>query len=396
MIVRKITEAEEARADELFAIAFEQALDRTRTPDPEGPRRAVQWAAFGPDGEMMSTFCVTRFTVNFDGGAFRMGGIGGVATLPQYRRKGGIRACFQAALPDLYQEGFGFSYLYPFSTAYYRKFGYENCVQKWHTTIDLGLLRPEEVDGTFRLAEKGTPLVEAVRAVDQLWESRYNMMVQHGESDYDWLREPDPAASQTFCYVYFSSAGEPKAYIVFQKQDQPDGRNLVCRSFRFADREGFAGLTHVLKSLAADHRLAKFELPAEPSMQYLMPEWSLGAAQWRIQPAGMVRVVNVEKVLRRARYIGDGSVTLRILDGIIPENDRCFSVRFSGSIAERVEATDAPPDAVLDVSAFSALICGVCDFAGAAEWFKGVQIRNQAAPLDRVFYRKPLMIADYF
>ena len=123
MIVRKITKAEEARADELFAIAFEQALDRTKTPAPEESGRAVQWAAFGPDGQMMSTLCVTGFTVNFDGGSYRMGGVGGVATLPQYRRQGGIRACFQAALPDLYQEGFCFSYLYPFSTAYYRRSG---------------------------------------------------------------------------------------------------------------------------------------------------------------------------------------------------------------------------------------------------------------------------------
>ena len=396
MIVRKITQAEEARADELFAIAFEQALDRTKTPPQEEPGRAVRWAAFGPDGQMMSTFCVTGFTVNFDGGAYRMGGIGGVATLPQYRRQGGIRACFQAALPALYQEGFCFSYLYPFSTAYYRKFGYENCVQKWHATRDLGLLRPEETGGSFRLAESGTPLAEAVRAIDQLWESRYNMMVRHGGSACDWLAAPDPAASQTFCYVYFSSAGAPKSYVVFQKQDQPDGRNLVCRSFRFADREGYMGLMHILKSLSSDHRLAKFELPAEPSMQYLAPEWSLGAAQWRIQPAGMVRAVNVEQALRGARYIGDGSVTLRILDGIIPENDRCFSVRFSGGAAEQVEITEAPPDAVLDISAFSALICGVCDFSGAAAWFNGIQIQNQDAPLDRVFYRKPLMIADYF
>lgn len=396
MIARQITQAEEARADELFAVAFEQPLDRAQAPTPREFAFAGRWAAFGEAGQMMSTFSVTDFTVNFDGGAYRMGGIGGVATLPQYRRQGGIRACFQAALPALYQNGFCFSYLYPFSTAYYRKFGYENCVQKWAVTMDLGLLRPEKADGHFRLAESGTPLAEAVRVIDQKWETCYNMMVRHRERAYDWLTQPDPAASQMFCYVYFSAAGAPRAYVVFQKQDQPDGRNLVCRNFRFLDREGYMGLTHVLKSLSADHRLAKFELPAEPAMQYLLPEWSLGAVQWRVQPAGMVRVVHVEQALRGARYFGEGSITLRILDPLIPENDRCFLVRFSGGAAERVEVTEGPPDAVLDISAFSALICGVCDFSGAAAWMPGVRVLNRDARLDQVFYRKPLMIADYF
>ena len=80
---------------------------------------------------MMSTFTVSDFTVQFDGSPCQLGGIGGVATLPQYRRRGGIRACFREALPDMYGSGYDFSYLYPFSTAYYRKFGYENCVQKY-------------------------------------------------------------------------------------------------------------------------------------------------------------------------------------------------------------------------------------------------------------------------
>ena len=109
MIVRKTALEEARRVNELFAICFE--MPYTNCPaDPEKDD-ATHWAAFDEDGEMMSTFTVSDFTVQFDGSPCKMGGIGGVATLPQYRRRGGIRACFREALPDMYGSGYDFSYL---------------------------------------------------------------------------------------------------------------------------------------------------------------------------------------------------------------------------------------------------------------------------------------------
>lgn len=395
MIVRRTRPEEVPRANELFAIAFEQPMEREATarPDGEGVRR---WSAFdGGTGEMMSTFTITDFTVRFDGHACKMGGIGGVATLPQYRRRGGVRGCFQAALPDMYASGYDFSYLYPFSTAYYRKFGYECCVRKLFFSVHLGLLAPPEFHGTFRLAEAGNPMTEAIRAVDACWEGKYNMMVQHRRSDYQWTEKQDPAVRQGFTYVCFAPDKTPKAYASFTKEDQDGGRNLVCSRFCFTDREGFSGLMNLFKSLSADHALVKFSLPASEAMEHLFPEWSMGAAACSLQPAGMVRAVNVKSVLEKAAYAGSGSAVLRVRDPQIPENDRTFSLRFSQGKAVSVEETREEADAVLSIAAFSALIAGVCDFRDAAEWMDGLEVRRPAA-LPQVFYRKPLMIADYF
>lgn len=395
MIVRRTRPEEVPRANKLFAIAFEQPMEREAAarPDGEGVRR---WSAFdGGTGEMMSTFTITDFTVRFDGHACKMGGVGGVATLPQYRRRGGVRGCFQAALPDMYASGYDFSYLYPFSTAYYRKFGYECCVRKLFFSVRLGLLAPPEFHGTLRLAEAGNPMTEAIRAVDACWEGKYNMMVQHRRADYQWTEKQDPAVRQGFTYVCFAPDKTPKAYASFTKEDQDGGRNLVCSRFCFTDREGFSGLMNLFKSLSADHALVKFSLPASEAMEHLFPEWSMGAAACSLQPAGMVRAVNVKSVLEKAAYAGSGSAVLRVRDPQIPENDRTFSLRFSQGKAVSVEETREEADAVLSIAAFSALIAGVCDFRDAAEWMDGLEVRRPAA-LPQVFYRKPLMIADYF
>lgn len=393
MNVRLLRSEELPRTEELFALAFEIAMERK--PDAQ-PDEALHWAAFDDDGEMMSTLTVTDFTVQFDSNACRMGGIGGVATLPQYRRRGGIRGCFTAFLPELFKRGYDFSYLYPFSSRFYRQFGYENCVQKQHVTVDLSLLRREEIGGSYRLAETNRDLSADVRAVDAVWESSCNMMVHHDDEFYSWVRKQDPAVKQEFCFVWYRPDGTPGAYTVYRKENQSDGRNLVCSKFRYLDRAGFRALLNLFQSLAADHRYVKFLLPEKAALRHLFPEWSLGAVSWQIRPAGMVRVIRAQDVLQKAQYIGSGAVALELHDAMIPQNNGCFTVCFADGKALYVEKTEAEPDVKMDITAFSALISGTCDFRDAAEWMDGITLLNPAAPLDRVFYRKNLFLEDYF
>lgn len=395
MIVRKTRPEEYRRVNEIFAICFETPYSNCPI-DPDNDD-CIHWAAYDEDGQMMSSFTIPDYTVYFDGSSCKMAGIGGVSTLPQYRRRGGIRACFEAALPEMYADGYDFSYLYPFSTTYYRKFGYECCVQKYGWEVDLGLLNPPKIEGHFLLAEKTRPLSEAVQAVDRVWEQYFNMMVRHESKNYQRVLESDPAVKQEFTYVWFDAANNPKAYTTFKTASQNDGRNILCSRFCFADKEGFYGLMQLFKSLSADHRLVKFQTPALPSLQYLMPEWSLGAAKWQVfANGGMVRVINVQNVLEKARYIGSGKVILELRDPQISQNNGCFAVEFANGAAVSVAPTTDTPDAVLTIPTFSALIAGVWDFEEAKHTIPGLEVRKNSETLRQVFYRKPLMIVDGF
>lgn len=394
MIARIPDAAERRRMDELFSIAFETPLSPSAKETKDDAARVHPWAAFDDSGEMVSCLTVTDLPVHFDGAACRMGG---VATLPQYRRQGGIRACFDAALADMYRRQFDFSYLFPFSTAYYRQFGYECCVQKYAWTVDLGLLSVPDSGGTVHLAEVSCPLTDAIRTIESAWAERFNMSVLHPPEDYLRTPAPEPAVKQQFTYVYFDPLGAPSACTTFRKADEPDGRNLVCSRFFFLDRNGFYGLMGLFKKLAADHRYVKFSTPALPAMQYLLPEWNMGAASWQVlHNAGMVRVINVESILKKARYIGSGAAVLEIMDRQLPQNNGRFALLFCGGRAVSVERTAAEPDAVLTVNALSALIAGVCELPEASRWMPGLEIKKPNASLDRIFYRKPLMITDYF
>lgn len=393
MIVRKTTKEEASAVNALFSVAFETGPENG--PAQEGDDNICHWGAFSDEGELMSSLSLTPFTTFFDGSACPMAGVGAVGTLPPYRRRGGVAACFAKALPQLHADGVHFSYLFPFSTAFYRRFGYESCVMRRLCSVELNQLKVRQI-GSFRLATKQWPMAEDIRAVDRRWEARWNMEVIHGDEDYDWLEKLDPLATREYLYVCYDETGTPIGYTAFHTAQENDGRNLICSRFRFVDKAGFLALLSTFKSLAADHRFAKFKLPSDPALPYLLDEWSLGAASFSLQPAGMVRVVNVKEVLLRAAYRGSGELSLEIRDPIILQNHGVFSLRFADGRAVSVERTEEKPDAVLDISAFSALIAGVCDFAGAREWMDGIQINNPHAPFDCVFYRKDLMISEYF
>lgn len=335
---------------------------------------------------------VTDCTVHFDGSRSPMAAFGGVNTLPPYRRRGCIRRCFEEILPQLHAEGCELSYLYPFSTSYYLQFGYERCVQLIRAEVDLLQLKLPAPSGYFRLAEQRNPLLAAVQTVDRVWEQTFNMMVCRKEEHYRWLLASNPAVKQEFTYVCFNDTGVPKGYTTFRVDDK---QNLNCSRFVFTDREGFLGLLQIFKSLAADHRYVSFSMPAVNAMQYMLPEWNLGAADWKLLPHGMVRVIHAKKVLEKARYKGCGRVVLQIEDPMVYGNNRCFAVSFADGTALCAEETQEAPNAVLSIGAFSALITGVWDLADA-QWLEGIQIKNPAAPLSQVFYKKPLMITDLF
>ena len=409
MIVRPIREGEYKRCQELCALAFEYAMkDADRTPEEalaavrERPasRQDIhwhsQWAAFADDdATMLSTMTVIPYRATFDGHDVLMTGIGGVATLPQYRRMGGIRGCFEHALLQMVGDGAVLSYLYPFSTAFYRRFGYElGCTaNRWK--IALRSVPKLAVDGTWRLLERGAALRSAIEAIDQVWQARYNCMVRCENIEYTWIAQANPFADRSYTYVYFRSSGEPAGYLTCRPVMDEGNRTLECTRMAFDGPEGLRGLLALLKTMEADHSHAVMTLPEDVQLGGVLPEWSFGDVQCQRAWKGMARVVNVQRALELARMRGEGSLVLELSDAQIPANNGRFRVRFAPDMQSAVERTQASPDVILGIQDFSRLILGGCD-AADIRWLPQVKLLCPPEQAAQVFYRKPLFISQYF
>ena len=284
MIVRKIKPEELKRTLELFAIAFEFGNDLDKSAEevfneiskePKSREDAFwgeRWAAFEDDDRtMMSYFIDQPFPVHFDGRIYTMTGIGGVATLPQYRKCGGIRGCFEAALPAMYRDGVAFSYLYPFSTAYYRKFGYEMGCERLQYHVRLNSLKPFGVSGNCSLVEPDNLMLDEIKQIYRVWQDKYNMMIANEDYEFAWVGKSNPVKDQVFTYVYRSGEGTPMGYMSVKQVNESDGRNLSCSRFVFTCAEGLKGLLNLLLSLGSDHAHVTFEAPADTDLTYTRP-----------------------------------------------------------------------------------------------------------------------------
>ncbi|MBE5802534.1 MAG: GNAT family N-acetyltransferase [Clostridiales bacterium] len=409
MIVRKIKPEEFQRVQQFCSLAFEYPYNgshkgsmtafREMQSHP-GSRQDLfwdsQWAAFQDDDRtMMSTFTVVPYTIHFDGHSARMAGIGGVATLPQYRRNGGVRACFESALPDMYESGYVFSYLYPFSTAFYRRFGYELGCDRIKYELDLNGITPVPQEGHCLLLEPGYDLTAQIKQVDQTWQQRYNMMVLREDIEYRWVKKADPFASLEYTYVYVAKDGTPKGYMTYKPNKESSERTLECSRFCFTDAEGFRGLLNLLLSLRTDHGIASLHLPVDVDLSTLLPEWSLGVIKRTLQSFGMVRVVNVEEALRMARASGDGQLTLAITDEQIRQNNDTFAVSYANGKVVNVQRTNEKPDIEMTIQAFSRMLAGRCKI-DAYPLLEDFTLHCSADEASQLFFQKPMYICQYF
>lgn len=394
MIVRRITAGERRRAEELFSIAFE-------TPWQEEAYPTEKYAAFLDDNETMtSCLSILPFSVCFDGETVKMAGIGGVSSLPQYRRTGGIRGCFEKMLPKLHQEGYMLSMLYPFSTNYYRQFGYEVWARGARYELDLSHIPKMPREGWSLLVDSSNreKCLGDIRLLTKGWERRYNGMVELTEREYAFVTDADPYRKQEFVYIHYDAQGVPAGYMVCRKEKDGYEQRLVCSRFVFRNREGIQGLLTLAKSMQADHRSIVFTLPTSIQLDPLIDEWSLGAFGRSDASLGMVRVVNVEAALKAARYRGSGRLSIEISDGQIAENNGVFTVCFEEGKAVSVVCGSVEKTAIrMEISEFSRFLMGAANVSALA-YSRRVSDCSQEdmGLLGQIFYEKPCFLTEYF
>lgn len=410
MIVRKIRPEEFKRIQQFCSLAFEYAMDEPNLSaadtlekimkEPESRQDLFwqsQWAAFEDDDRtMMSTFTAIPYHANFDGHSVKMMGIGGVATLPEFRRRGGVRGCFEHALPDMYAQGYALSYLYPFSTAFYRKFGYELGCERNLWKIRLSAVPKFEVDGTFHLLEPEKNLKADIRQVYDAFASRYNCMTLDEDIEYLWVDKANPFRDKEYTYVYRAADGTPKGIVSYKPIMDEGDRALDCsRHFWFADVEGFKALLVLLCRLQADHSHILVNLPDDVKLDALVPEWSFDNLKRNRYCHGMVRVIDAVQVLKLAKMQGSGELVIELSDHQIEQNNGRFHVVFENGVTLSVERTENEADVSMPITEFSRLICGKHEVSEWA-WLPEVKCFCDPQKAAKVFYAKPMFITRYF
>lgn len=405
MLVRKLRPEEFWQARLVQAVAFEESFDLAKekekcnagsfSEDTDYEKNADYWAAFGEGEAPSACLVMSHFQVRFDGHVAGLGGVGGVASLPANRRGGAVRACMREALRDLYGHGDVLSALYPFSTGYYQKFGYANGVESCLWEVSMGDLPQENFGGRVRQLFPGEDLSPLLTVYNAFYQgcnlSSLREVYDKGLLEKELLKE------KRYIYLWEDENGAPGAFCIAGR----DGDVLNMRTdfsarngFLFRDAQGFQALLSFLRrAFFSNFRAVRFALPVWAAVAPLLPECARMKRESFFN--GMVRAVNVEKLLGLCACKGEGVLTLEAVDPLLEENNAVFRLAFQEGKENQVERVREKPDIRLGVGELGALLCGV---HGAEElrWMPGITVENASAPFSQVFYPKACHLTELF
>ena len=391
MEIRKLKPEERFEANLISTVAFHMKME-----DPEKNRQDSlkdsgdeDWGAFSEDGKMMARIINNHYKTRLDGRIIPNGGIGAVSTLPEYRNTGAVREIFAKLLPEARRNGEVISTLYPFSHAFYRKFGYETV--RWQNQYEFSpsVLSEYRFSGTAELWKPGDPVSEYTELYNRFADG-YNLAMCRDDSMMLELIQGEYYKDRKFCYL-LREGGKTVAYLVFQDIRNDPAAILAVKDLAWEGRTGLYAILGFLARFSADYGTIRMFLPSSLELLSVIHTPRAYDIQQTALQSYMIRAVNVQKLLEIIKKPEDSCFVIRVEgDMQIAENNGTWQVSGNSAVL-----TETAPDLTVSVQAFGQLACGSVSLSEAV-YRPDVTVSGNEDILRKVFARKPILVEDHF
>ncbi|WP_211749491.1 GNAT family N-acetyltransferase [Paenibacillus sp. Marseille-Q4541] len=352
MEIRQLKVDEYEQSNSLSEYAFHYTL----TPEQKEERKErfkpeQSWGIY-EENVLQAKLTIVPFEVYLQGKVLHMGGIAGVATWPENRRKGHVSKLLKQALKVMKDKGQSLSFLHPFSIPFYRKYGWELYAEYKNYVIPAKQF-PAKVEYPGKIVRD----VKDLSVLDALYHSfacRYNGTLVRDE---EWWKE---SVLQDFEHsaVYYSPEGEPQGYVLYELKD----KELVCDEFVYLNEEARSALWTFFAN--HDSRIEQVKLimvPGDDQFPYMLLD---PRVTQETVPYFMGRIVDMESFLQQYTFETDKSseLTIQIDDPTAPWNTGIWSISINdkGQAQAKLLTLEEEINADLtgDIQTFSALFMG--------------------------------------
>ncbi|SDY75678.1 enhanced intracellular survival protein Eis [Thermoactinomyces sp. DSM 45892] len=265
--------------------------------------------------EIVAKSHLISFYITYHQQVIKMGGIAGVATYPEYRRKGYVRDMLTYSLKEMREKGITVSVLHPFQVDFYRRYGWEllcNLLSIKLTNHDLKPLAPAK--GTIRRFTKEQHNTEIEQVYHQYALQFSGKLVRNTDQ---WLKVYDEGTIA----LYYDEKKIPQGYILYGIENG----KLVVEELVVLTAEARRGLWNFLCQHDSMVKEIEIHTHSRDPLLYLLKD---PCVRTEIKPYGMVRIVDVEKFLTYCPFRWDVAqgkeVKLQITDPFAPWNERTF------------------------------------------------------------------------
>lgn len=277
---------------------------------------------------------------------FKMGGVAGVATYPEYRRSGYVKELLQHSLQTMKKDGYTVSMLHPFAVSFYRKYGWELCANLLvcHMTKS-DLVMKKQVNGTVKRFNKESHPEEVEKLYETLAERFSGMLVRNEKW---WLQA---VYDDLTLAIYYDENKTAAGYMLYKIEKS----KMTVEEFVPLHNEARNGLWNFICQHDSMIKDLEMTVSENEPLLYTLQE---PRVKTEIKPYFMGRIVDVEQFLKQYELNWNNvqqEVILHITDSFAQWNN--ITVRLAN---HEITIIEEPIDKgiKLDINALSTILFG--------------------------------------
>ncbi|PEW27627.1 GNAT family N-acetyltransferase [Bacillus sp. AFS075960] len=278
---------------------------------------------------------------------FKMGGVAGVATYPEYRRSGYVKELLQYSLQTMKKDGYTVSMLHPFAVSFYRKYGWELCANLLICHMNKSdLVMKKQVNGTVKRFNKENHPEEVEKLYEVFAERFSGMLVR--EKNW-WLQA---VYDDLTLAIYYDEDKTAAGYMLYKIENY----KMTVEEFVPLHNEARNGLWNFI--CQHDSMIKELEMTVSETepLIYTLQEPRVKA---KIKPYFMGRIVDVEQFLKQYELNWNNvqqEVILHITDSFAPWNN--VTVRLANHEITIIKEETKDKGIKLDINALSTIMFG--------------------------------------
>jgi len=351
--IRKVVGEELKQSLALSQYAFQYALTESEITESINRKKESDILGIFDGDQLASKLEIIPLSVFIQEQEIAMGGIAGVATWPEYRRKKHVSQLIKKSLETMKENNQIISFLAPFKISFYRKFGWDLISSFAQLELEQQHLTMLPVtNGSIKRVTKDEAF-EELNGIYETFALRYNGMLKRTDQ---WWK--DRVYSKDFHFVkYNDERNQASGYLLYKMKE----RVLEVKEMIFLTEEARRGLWNFICQHDSMADTVKIRMTENDPLAYLLDSPTF---KKEVKPYFMGRIVDALPFLRSYPFNSENSLFVHLVDEFAPWNNGTFHIQ-NGDVThyqkENEGSTCAHPPKrgiQLDIATLSAILIG--------------------------------------
>lgn len=268
--------------------------------------------------QLISQLCIYPCKVNIHGKIFKMGGVTGIGTYPEYSGLGLMTDLIKIGLTKMKENGQLISYLYPYSVSYYRKKGWEIISEQIkYTVLDNQIPKYEDISGFVkRYPVDHEDVLDIYHRFSLITHGAMIRGSMEWEEYWRWDNEDEYTAA-----IYYDENNISKGFIIYKIA----GDIFTIKEKIYLDEEAREGLWNfIFAHVSMIEKVIGNTFTNEP-IAFILQDSPIEEI---IEPYFMARIVDVETFLKEYPFVRkvETAFHFQVSDSLAEWNNRVFGI----------------------------------------------------------------------